>query len=163
MAGPALPMAEVTDYYLLLGVPEGASPEAIKRAYRSLARDSHPDRNPHDPGAEDRFKTIQRAYHVLSDPARREAYDAARRMPFGGLGGGLEGRARPASGRSNPFGTVEVFDVLGRRVGVVFDDSMEPNTRVRVDTDLSGLPSGVYVVRARGREFTFEQTVTVAR
>lgn len=58
---------------------------------------------------------------------------------------------------------VEVFDVLGRRVGVVFDDSMEPNTRVRVDTDLSGLPSGVYVVRARGREFTFEQTVTVAR
>lgn len=126
MAGPALPMAEVTDYYLLLGVPEGASPEAIKRAYRSLARDSHPDRNPHDPGAEDRFKTIQRAYHVLSDPARREAYDAARRMPFGGLGGGLEGRARPASGRSNPFGTVEGFDPL---VSIFFGDEPEATGR----------------------------------
>lgn len=127
LAGPPpLPMAEVTDYYLLLGVPESASPEAIKRAYRSLARDSHPDRNPHDPGAEDRFKSVQRAYHVLSDPQRRAAYDDARTMPFGGLGGGLNGQSRPSSQRSSPFGSVDGFDPL---VSLFFGD--EPSTTGR--------------------------------
>ena len=116
-------MAEVTDYYLLLGVPETASADAIKRAYRSLARDSHPDRNPHDPGAEERFKMVQRAYHVLSDASQREAYDDARRYPFGGLGGGLDGHARPSSGRASPFGSVEGFDPL---VSLFFGD--EPAT-----------------------------------
>ena len=71
-------MSEVTDYYDLLGVPETASPEAVKRAYRQLARRCHPDRNPGDPSAEERFKSVQRAYHVLSNPARRDAYDHAR-------------------------------------------------------------------------------------
>ena len=76
--GPAL-MPEATDYYLVLGVPERAGPEAIKRAYRALARESHPDRHPGDAEAEERFKRVQAAYQVLSDPALRRAYDRTRR------------------------------------------------------------------------------------
>lgn len=119
-------MAEVTDYYLLLGVPETASADAIKRAYRSLARDSHPDRHPHDPGAEERFKAVQRAYQVLSDPERRGAYDDARRFPFGGLAGGLDGHARPSSGRMSPFGGVDGYDPL---VSLFFGDEPDSSGR----------------------------------
>ena len=68
-------MAEVTDYYSLLGIPETATPDQVKRAYRSVARTCHPDRNPGDVEAEERFKAVQRAYHVLSSPERRRLYD----------------------------------------------------------------------------------------
>ena len=71
-------MAEVTDYYLVLGVAQDATPEAIKRAYRAVALTCHPDRHPSDPAAEDLFKEVQRAYYVLSSPDRRRAYDATR-------------------------------------------------------------------------------------
>ncbi len=68
------------DYYRLLGVSPEAPPEEIRRAYRRLALESHPDRNPGDRTAEDRFKAISEAYAVLVDPGRRRAYDAARRQ-----------------------------------------------------------------------------------
>ena len=63
------------DYYGLLGVPRDASDKAIKQAYRRLARRSHPDVNPGDKAAEARFKEINAAYQVLSDPERRRRYD----------------------------------------------------------------------------------------
>ncbi|HEY3587023.1 MAG TPA: DnaJ domain-containing protein, partial [Myxococcaceae bacterium] len=63
-----------TDYYELLGVPRDADQDAIRRAYRKLARQYHPDLNS-DAGAEDRFKEIGEAYEVLSDPEKRERYD----------------------------------------------------------------------------------------
>lgn len=63
------------DLYEVLGVPRSADADALKKAYRRLARDNHPDTNPDDPEAEERFKQISEAYSVLSTPARRAAYD----------------------------------------------------------------------------------------
>jgi hypothetical protein len=72
------------DYYAILGVAPGAADEEIKRAYRRLALRHHPDRNPGDRRAEERFKQISEAYAVLMDPARRREYDGLRRGPAGG-------------------------------------------------------------------------------
>ena len=63
------------DYYQVLGVERSASQDEIKRAYRRLARENHPDANPNDPQAEARFKQIAEAYEALGDPERRARYD----------------------------------------------------------------------------------------
>ena len=63
------------DYYEILGVPRDASAEDIKKAFRRLARETHPDANPGDPAAEEHFREIAEAYEVLSDPGRRARYD----------------------------------------------------------------------------------------
>src|SRR5690606_14233001 len=75
------------DYYKILGVEKGASAEAIKKVYRDLARKHHPDRNPDDKSAEEKFKEIQEAKDVLSDPAKRKEYDMRQENPFGGGAG----------------------------------------------------------------------------
>lgn len=80
-------MPETQNHYEVLGVGEDADADAIKKAYRKLAREHHPDRNPDDPEAEERFKEIQAANEVLSDPEKREAYDRRRRNPFGDVFG----------------------------------------------------------------------------
>jgi molecular chaperone DnaJ len=77
-------MAERPDYYKVLGVGKGASDEEIKKAYRKLARQYHPDRNAGDKKAEERFKEISQAHDVLSDPEKRKAYDRGT-GPFGGF------------------------------------------------------------------------------
>jgi molecular chaperone DnaJ len=68
-------MARSTDYYKTLGVEKKATPEEIKKAYRKLARQYHPDRNPDDKKAEERFKEISQAHDVLGDPEKRKQYD----------------------------------------------------------------------------------------
>lgn len=73
------------DYYDLLGVSRDASQDEIKRAFRRLARETHPDANPDDPEAEHRFREIAQAYEVLSDPQRRAAYDRGDQFDMGDL------------------------------------------------------------------------------
>jgi len=86
-------MAGRSDYYKTLGVDKKASADEIKKAYRKLARQWHPDRNPGDAKAEERFKEISQAYDVLGDPEKRKQYDsgsgpfAAGAGPGGGFGG----------------------------------------------------------------------------
>ena len=76
------------DFYKELGVSSDASPEEIKRAYRKLARGLHPDANPDNPAAGERFKAVSEAHNVLSDPAKRKEYDETRRLFAGGGFGG---------------------------------------------------------------------------
>ena len=78
------------DYFQVLGVDRSADANAIKKAFRSLARQYHPDVNPGDAQAEARFKEISEAYEVLSDPSRRARYDKTGRIPRE-LGGDDEG------------------------------------------------------------------------
>src|SRR3979490_767347 len=112
-------MAVKRDYYEVLGVGRQASPEDLKRAFRKIAMDSHPDRFPDDAVAAARFKEASEAYAVLSDPGRRRSYDMFGHaaveggggpavdfsdMPFGDIfetffGGGFGGRGR--RGRTN--------------------------------------------------------------
>jgi len=86
-------MASRPDYYKTLGVDKKATPEEIKKAYRKLARKYHPDTNPDDKQAEERFKEISQAHDVLGDPEKRKQYDSGS-GPFatgGGPGGGFGG------------------------------------------------------------------------
>lgn len=83
------------DFYASLGVAKDATPEEMKKKYRKLARELHPDKNPGDKKAEEKFKEVSEAYDVLSDPAKRKEYDEARALfasggfsAPGGFGGG---------------------------------------------------------------------------
>jgi molecular chaperone DnaJ len=99
------------DYYKSLGVAKDAPAAEIKKVYRKLARQLHPDKNPGDAKAEARFKEVSEAYDVLSDPAKRKEYDEARSL-FGGAGGGFGGFGGGTTGpRSNA--NFNVSDLFG--------------------------------------------------
>src|ERR687893_1308419 len=102
----------VKDPYRTLGVDRKASDEEIKKAYRKLARQYHPDRNAGDKAAEERFKEVQEAYSILSDPDKRKAYDAGGGI-FGGAGGGFD----PGSFRGGFGGVGDILSDLFGGVG----------------------------------------------
>ena len=80
------------DFYSVLGVSKKASQDEIKKAHRKLVRQYHPDTNPDDKAAEERFKEIQQAYDTLGDPDKRKAYDSGGGIFGGGSGSGGYGR-----------------------------------------------------------------------
>ena len=85
-------MSVKRDYYEVLGVERGATPEELKKAYRKLALQYHPDKNPGDKQAEERFKEVAEAYDILSDSEKRARYDRFGHAPAGApSGGGFEG------------------------------------------------------------------------
>jgi len=89
-------MAQTKDFYAVLGVSSSAAQDEIKKQYRRLAAKHHPDKNPNDAKAAERFKEISEAYTVLGDPDKRKQYDEMRRLgAFGGFGG-ARGGARPS-------------------------------------------------------------------
>ncbi len=114
------------DYYKVLGVSETATPKDITRAYRKLARENHPDTNPGNAEAEERFKDISAAYDVIGDADKRKEYDEVRKLgpvgpgfggpggpgPFGGGGGGFTVNAEDLGGMGGGLG-----DILGNLFG----------------------------------------------
>ena len=104
-------MATKRDYYDILGVQKTANAEEIKKAYRKVAMQYHPDRNPNDKAAEDKFKEAAEAYEVLSDPQKRARYD---RMGHEGV-------------RGNGMGSQPDMDDIFRNFGDIFGDIFGQN------------------------------------
>jgi molecular chaperone DnaJ len=132
----------VSDYYQLLGIDREAGSEEIKRAYRRLARQYHPDVNGNDPEAAERFKEISKAYSVLSDPEKRQRYDAYGEAgvdsfagpagdPFGGFGasfddllGAFFGGGDPFMGRPRTRSRARRGDSIGMRLRLPFTEAL---------------------------------------
>lgn len=119
------------NYYEVLGVKDSATPDEIKKAYRKLARKHHPDKNPGDSAAEQKFKDIGEANSVLSDPKQRQEYDAIRQMARGGARFTAGG---PGAGTG---GFEDVFSHFGGGGGGAGGPG---GARVRFDT--GGYPGG---------------------
>lgn len=104
-------MPEKRDYYEVLGVPRDADDRALKKAYRSLAHQYHPDKNPGDKASEEKFKEASEAYAVLADPEKRAHYDRFGHAEMPGFGGGFSGQG--------PYG-VNIQDIFGDIFGDLF-------------------------------------------
>src|SRR5262245_36663997 len=126
-----------SDYYDILGVKRDASVDEIKKAYRKLARQYHPDRNPGDKQAETKFKEVQNAYDVLSDPKKRSQYDqfgeAGRNRGFSGFPGGAGGSQtfRWGGGQGVPEDLADILRGFGMNFGGTGDTTEEAPRRPR--------------------------------
>src|SRR5438034_275663 len=162
-------MASQRDYYQILGVSETATTDEIKKAFRRLAKQYHPDRNPKNPQAADRFKEINEAHDVLSDAAKRKKYDQLRRYgAFAGAGrggfGGGGGGGGSAQGPDVDFdlsdlgsfgGLGDLFSsIFGRRgTGTRLEDEDEIETAISIPFRVAGRGDGVGVIQVEPDRF----------
>ncbi len=153
---------KVKDYYEILGVNKGASQDEIKKAYRKLARKYHPDLNPGDKTAEQKFKELNEAYEVLKDEKKRKEYDQFGRSPFEGAGGpGFDYRAYTSGDRfdygAGGFG--DIFSDLfgaGAGMGAAYEtaDMRGPDLVMGLELSLEEAYSGVTKPISFNREVT---------
>jgi molecular chaperone DnaJ len=151
------------DLYKVLGVSKKATDEELKKAHRKLVRKYHPDRNPDDPTAEEKFKEIQGAYDTLSDPEKRKQYDAGGMFGgFGGPGGGGRGPFGPGGGPGGPGGGFsgdlgDIFSSLfnrggggggGARAQQARGRDLETEVRLTFDQAVNGAQVSVTVPKA---------------
>ncbi len=136
------------DFYSALGVRETASAEEIKRAYKKLAGQYHPDRNPGDKASEEKFKDVSEAHDVLSDDAKRQEYDQVRAMKRGYAGGapGAGWQSRVNVG-DLPFDIEELFGGVfgGRARGPRRGDDVETAVRISFSDAIDGVTLPVRV------------------
>ena len=144
------------DYYEVLGVSRDADADALKRAYRAIAMRDHPDRNPDDPAAEERFKEASEAYAILSDPEKRKVYD---RFGHAGVGAGAPGGGFQDFGDLGNFG--DIFEGLfgdlfgGTRPGArrrgrgQRGADLRYNLEIELQDVLEGLESTVKIPKTR--------------
>ena len=120
------------DFYQVLGVKDSASEGDIKKAYRKLAKEYHPDANPGNPAAADRFKDIGEAYSVLSDSEKRKKYDQMRKLGAFGFGSGRRspGAAGRPQGQSGSFSFDDISEMggLGDLFSSIFDFGRREST-----------------------------------
>ena len=163
--------AGTKDYYQLLGVPETASADDIKKAYRKLAKQYHPDANQNDPKAAEKFKEIGEAYAVISDPDKRKQYDTMRKNPFAGFGGfgrsGAPGGPRPGGGTPEQnFNFEDIGDIGGLidLFGSLFNRGQRKRTgsepRRSRGNDVEYLVEIPFTTAARGGKITITVPVT---
>ncbi|MBN2257721.1 MAG: J domain-containing protein [Anaerolineaceae bacterium] len=149
---------EYKDYYQTLGVSRNSSKDEIKKAYRKLAMKYHPDRNPNDKAAEDRFKDINEAYQVLSDPAKRQRYDQL---------GDSYSRWQQTGGSSDSYNWQEWFSqgqpTGGRRVDVRdFEDLFGGSFSDFFNSIFGGMASTTPRQRQRSVPANYEQSVSIS-
>ncbi|MEW6059198.1 MAG: molecular chaperone DnaJ [Actinomycetota bacterium] len=139
------------DYYQVLGVPKNASPAEVKKAYRKLAQKYHPDANPNDKSAEERFKEISAAYDVIGDGEKRKQYDQVREMAASGFGSGGFGGPGRGGGRvrfedigfTDVSGLGDIFSVFsgrgrGRGAQPIRGADLETEVRVSFENAMEG-------------------------
>jgi molecular chaperone DnaJ len=139
-----------SNYYELLGVGRDASDNDLKRAYRQLAMQCHPDKNPGDKAAEERFKQISEAYTVLSDPEKRAHYDRFGTAPGGASGGGFEAG----------FGTLfeDIFENFfsgggrGRRTRAARGEDLQYELKITLEEAAAGMETKVQLPRLEACE-----------
>ncbi len=167
----------VADLYVTLELKPNASADEIKRGYRRLAKKYHPDANPGDKSAEERFKGLTQAYEILSDPEKRRRYDAMRQSPQGGRGRGA-GRTQGSGPQDFGDGSIEdLFSMFFGQGGSPFGDEGDQglggifrrqggrgrkgrDVEVQLDVDLEDIAQGsALTFQAPGQERALRLTL----